>query len=55
MVAFLYEQLGVVVSAFSITWTLQGIGWSRKTNRRAAKQRSQYLEELYLYKLREFQ
>jgi hypothetical protein len=55
MVAFLYEQFGVVVSASSITQTLQAIGWSRKTNRRAVKQRNQDLQALYFYKLRQSQ
>lgn len=55
MIAFLYEKFVIVVSASGITWTLQAVGWLGKTNRRAAKQRNQDLQELYFYKLREFQ
>jgi transposase len=55
MTTFLHEQFGVDVSASSVTRVLQAAGWSRKTNRRAAKQRNQDLQELYLYKMREFQ
>jgi hypothetical protein len=55
MITFLHEKFGVDMSASSVTGALQAAGWSRKTNRRAAKQRNQDLQKLYLYKLREFQ
>ncbi len=51
MIHFLYDRFDLEVSPTAMSRMLKTEGWSRKTNRRVAKQRNPDLRELYLYKL----
>lgn len=51
MDAFLYERTGVTVSVSAVGRTLKSMQWSRKVNRRVAKQRDETLRDYYAYKV----
>ena len=51
MIRFLHDRFDLEVSPTAMSRMLKTEGWSRKTNRRVAKQRNPDLRELYLYKL----
>ena len=54
MVVFLWDEFGILVTTYSISRALKEAGWSKKTARRIAQERSAELRDLYLHTLSEF-
>lgn len=54
MILFLWDEFDILVTTYSISRALREAGWSKKTARRVAQERSAELRDLYLYNLSEF-
>ena len=54
MVVFLWDEFDILVTTDSISRALREAGWSKKTARRVAQERSAELRDLYLHALSEF-